>query len=90
LKLNILIIGFIATIVSLMICGVWDFPLTFLNLVNIIYCLGMKMEWHGKERHGMECKWKWKCIGKERKGKAMEDKAWHGMAWKVKEMQGEV
>jgi hypothetical protein len=90
LKLNILITSFITTIVSLLICGVWDFPLTCLNLVNIIYWLGMTMAWHGKER------WAWKWHGMDgmewRQGNGMarqcNDMAMNGMAWKVKARQG--
>jgi hypothetical protein len=81
LKLSILITSFITTITSLLICHVCDFPLTCLNLFNIIYWIGMKMAWHGKERHGMEMAWKWQCNGNGN-GMAM------AMAWHVKERQG--
>jgi hypothetical protein len=91
LKLNILITSFITTIVSLLICGVWDFPLTCLNLVNIIYWLGMTIAWHGKERqwHGMEME-KGNGNGMERKGKEMAWKgnARQGMTWNGMESEG--
>jgi hypothetical protein len=54
-----LITNFIIAIVSLLICGIWDFPWTCLNLVNILCWLGKAWKWNGLEihRNGMEMAW---------------------------------